>query len=104
MFEIMEAEQEILYHNSQSKLLYSQEVLKEGQYFKGKIYTRRKYAFLVKELLENPRRLSMERVNWQQGAWWRMSVQNQSARKAERELLWLWTVMLFFRPEQADIP
>ncbi len=53
VFEIMEAEQEILYHNSQRKLLYSQEVLKEGQYFKGKIYTRRKYVFLVKELLEN---------------------------------------------------
>lgn len=55
VFDIVEPEQEILYHNSRRKLLYSQKALKEGQYFKGKIYTRKKYAFLVKELLENAR-------------------------------------------------
>ena len=53
VFDIVEPEQEILYHNSKRELLYSQEALKKGQYFKGKIYTRRKYASLAKELLEN---------------------------------------------------
>ena len=53
VFDIVEPEREILYHNSKRELLYSQEALKEGQYFKGKIYTKRKYALLLKELLAN---------------------------------------------------
>lgn len=53
VFNIVEPKREILYHNSLRNLLYSQEALTEGQYFKGKIYTRRKYVSLLKELLEN---------------------------------------------------
>lgn len=53
VFNIVEPEREILYHNSLRTLLYSQEALTEGQYFKGKIYTRRKYVSLLKGLLEN---------------------------------------------------
>lgn len=53
VFNIVEPEREILYHNSRMELLYSQEALKEGQYFKGKIYTTRKHAYLLNELLKN---------------------------------------------------
>ncbi len=55
VFDIVEPEREILYHNSKREQLYSQEVLREGQYFKGKIYTKRKYVPLFKELLKNTR-------------------------------------------------
>lgn len=55
VFAIVEPEKEILYHNSRKELLYSLEAMKGGQYFKGKIYTNRKYAGVVQELLENTR-------------------------------------------------
>lgn len=51
-FCIAEPDREICYHNSHMKLLYSQEAVTEGQYFRGKIYTDKKYAKLLKELLE----------------------------------------------------
>lgn len=54
-YEIAEPEREILYHNSRRELLYSQEAVKEGQYFQGKIYTDSKYSGLIKNLLENSR-------------------------------------------------
>lgn len=54
-YRIAEAEREIYYHNSQREQLYSQEALKEGQYFRGKIYTLRRYAGLLKMLLEESR-------------------------------------------------
>lgn len=54
-YDIAEPEREILYHNSHRELLYSQEAVKEGQYFQGKIYTDRKYSGLLKNLLENSR-------------------------------------------------
>lgn len=53
IFDVIEPQREILYHNSQRELLYSLEAVKEGQYFKGQIYTSRKYADLLKELLEH---------------------------------------------------
>lgn len=59
-YQVTEAERELIFHNSRKKgdkkdgLLYSAEVLKEGQYFKGKIYTDWKYASVLKMLLEHP--------------------------------------------------
>lgn len=51
---VAEAERELIFHNSRKdELLYSAEVLKEGQYFKGKIYTDWEYASLLAGLLEN---------------------------------------------------
>ncbi len=52
---ITEPKREIYYHNSHRKLLYSQEAMQEGQYFQGKIYVSKKYAYLLKELLEESR-------------------------------------------------
>ena len=54
-YDIAEPEREIYYHNSRRELLYSQEALKEGQYFRGKIYAEERYAGLLKELLEGSR-------------------------------------------------
>ena len=51
-YEVAEPEREVVYHNSRSEGLYSLEVLVEGQYFRGRIYTERKYAGLLKGLLE----------------------------------------------------
>lgn len=53
VFSIIEPGREIHYHNSQKELLYSLEAMKKGQYFKGKIYTVRKYANVLTGLLEN---------------------------------------------------
>lgn len=54
-YEIAEPEREIYYHNSHREQLYSQEALKEGQYFQGKIYASQRYARLLTELLEESR-------------------------------------------------
>lgn len=51
-YQIAEPEREIYYHNSYREQLYSQEALKEGQYFCGKIYASQRYARLLAELLE----------------------------------------------------
>lgn len=53
MFDVIEPQREILYHNSRRELLYSLEAVKEGQHFKGQIYTSRRYANLLRELLEH---------------------------------------------------
>lgn len=60
-YHVAEVERAIIFHNSQKakknkedKLLYSAEVLKEGQYFKGKIYTDWKYVSMLTGLLEQP--------------------------------------------------
>jgi len=55
VFDVLEPEREILYHNSHRKDLYSQEAIKEGQYFRGQIYTDKKYANMLKDLLEQNR-------------------------------------------------
>ncbi len=55
VFQIVEPKREILYHNSQRELLYTSEAMKKGQYFKGRIYVRKKYANLLKELMETGR-------------------------------------------------
>lgn len=51
-YDVAEPEKEILYHNSERELLYSLEAMTAGQYFGGRIYTKRKYGELLKELLE----------------------------------------------------
>lgn len=60
-YHVTEAERELIFHNSRKVdedkkdgLLYSSEALKEGQYFKGKIYTDWKYVPVLKMLLECP--------------------------------------------------
>lgn len=54
-YKVAEADREILYHNSQTEQLYYLEAVSEGQYFRGRIYTDRKYASLLKNLLEQAR-------------------------------------------------
>lgn len=51
-YDVAEPERELVYHNSRRGDLYSLEALAQGQYFRGRIYTERKYAGLLKELLE----------------------------------------------------
>lgn len=57
VYALAEPEREIWYHNSHdpNEPLYSQEAVKEGQYFRGQIYVDEMYADLIKELLENSR-------------------------------------------------
>lgn len=54
-YDVVETDREIVYHNSRTKELYSLEAIAEGQYFRGCIYTDRKYAGLLKYLLETTR-------------------------------------------------
>lgn len=57
VYHVAEPEREIYYHNSrqQNDSLYSQEAIKEGQYFRGRIFADGKYADLLTELLVNSR-------------------------------------------------
>lgn len=60
VYDVAEAERELIYHNSRNGMkrgetgvLYSAEALKEGQYFKGRIYTDGKYVPVLMDLLEH---------------------------------------------------
>lgn len=58
VYDVAEAEKEIIYHHSKNGRgaeegqLYSQEALKEGQYFKGYIYTDSEYVSTLKKMLD----------------------------------------------------